>query len=130
MIVIKEADHRKFPRRRYSARVHIRDHIQGRATTGSAVDINPMGIYLECRRRFSAGEVVSLRFPSPDGDYFLMVKGQVVRVDPSGPGRRGGVAIEFYDQDDWIFDELCSYVYDTGTQRPVLVSLDAPEQSP
>lgn len=124
MIIIKEPDHRKFPRRPFAARVRIQDHIQGRASTGAIVDINPMGMLIETRRRFALGEVVALRFPSPEGGHDLRVSGEVVRLDAACDEHRGAVALEFFDLEDWIFQELCGYVYDAPEERALIVTLE------
>jgi hypothetical protein len=78
-----------------------------------AKDINPMGLLLETRRHFRVGETVSLSFPAPSGEYHLRVSGEVLRVHTGGLSRRiGEVAVEFFGLEDWIFEELCNYVYD------------------
>ena len=76
-----------------------------------------MGMQIETRRAFSEGEIVSLRFPAPQGEYNLTVSGEVVRA------ARGSIGIEFFDLEDWIFDELCAYVYQTDDDRALVVSV-------
>lgn len=119
MIIINEADHRKFPRRDFSVKVRIHDPVKGRDYDATALDINPMGMALESKRSMSEGEVISLRFPSPEGDYQLAVQGQVVRAS----GKH--LAIEFFDLEDWIFEELCAYVYDRNGNRPLVLAVGA-----
>ncbi len=124
MIEIRDADHRKFPRRTFEARVRIHDHIRNRDVDTRAIDVNPMGMAVESRA-FTMGETVSVRFPSPGGAYNLHVNGQVVRIEER-PGKKPLVGIEFFDIEEWIFDELCAYVYEERGQKPlVLVLTDA-----
>ncbi len=124
MIDIKDSDFRKFPRRSFTARVRIHDHIRGRTVSANATDINPMGMFIETKRSFQNGETVSLVFPSPEGDYELSVTGEVVRVRPRGDGKRSGVAVEFFGHEDWIFDELCSYVYGADGPKALTITVD------
>lgn len=121
MIIIKHADHRKFPRRRFDALVRIEDHIRGRESIGSALDINPMGMLIETRKALCLGEIVTLSFQAPDGANIIRVSGEVIRIEGHGRGRQ--VGIEFFELEDWIFEELCGYVYDTDEPRPLVVQI-------
>lgn len=90
----------------------------GRSSSGAVVDINPMGMFIQTRRKLTMGEMLELRFPSPQGDYDLSVSAEVVRVEP------GGVALEFFDLEDWIFQELYGYVYQAPHERALIVTLE------
>ena len=105
------SDNRKFPRKTFEAKVRIHDHIHGKWTKGVAIDINPMGLLIVPRRSFNVGESIDLSFPSTEGEHDLKVSGEVVRVDSPGGDRKGGVAVEFFGMEDWMFEELCRYVY-------------------
>ena len=105
-------DYRKFPRRKFTAKVRIHDHIHGKWIAGEAVDINPMGLLLVPRRTLNLGEIITVSFPSPEGDYDLSVNGEVVRVDDGKTSRKPGAAVEFFGLDDWVFEELCRFVFE------------------
>jgi hypothetical protein len=80
-----------------------------------AVDINPSGMFIQTRASMDVGEIVTLHFTSPKGGCQLCVSGQVVRSEAHG----GGVGVELFDLDDWIFQELCDYVYPQDEPRPL-----------
>ena len=113
MIVMTDLDMRKFPRREYTVPVEVHDHVRGKRAIAQALDINPFGMFLQTRASMAVGEILTLHFASPEGGYELCISGQVVRTG----GRGGGVGVEFFDVDDWIFEELCGYVYEQDEPR-------------
>ncbi|MFT5434086.1 MAG: hypothetical protein ACI9OJ_004799 [Myxococcota bacterium] len=114
-------DHRKFPRRAFIGRVELIEYIHGRQSVAVATDINPMGMRLDTKRVPTMGEVLTLKFPSPKGDYDLTVSGEVMRIE------KGACGVEFFGLEDWIFEELCAYVY--GVEYPGSLILEAEEHS-
>jgi len=122
------SDNRKFPRKPFEAKVRIHDHIHGKWTTGTAIDINPMGLLIIPRRSFNVGESIDLSFPSTEGDHDLKVSGEVVRVDIQTSDRKGGVAVEFFGMEDWMFEELCRYVY--GEEKEAVLTVTLQGQTP
>jgi hypothetical protein len=123
VIEIRDADYRKFPRRPFRVRVEIDDLIRNRRLKATAVDLNPMGIAVESKA-FNMGETVSLRCPSPEGNYHLHINGQVVRIEERD-GKRV-VGIEFFDMEEWVFEELRTFAYTDRAKQPlVLVLTDA-----
>jgi len=125
MLIIKDSDFRKFPRRSFDARVRIQDYIHGRTVNGRATDINPMGMFLETKRPFHEGETLSLTFPSPNSTNEFKVTGEVVRIQPGTGAQKPGVAIEFFGHEDWIFEEICAYVYDSEDANAITVEVDS-----
>jgi len=121
LIIIRDIDHRKFPRRSFDASVTVTDSLTGKDHVVSAIDINPMGVLIETRRPFTMGSVVDLSFMSPEGDYNLRLTGQVVRVLEAGPGRKASAGIEFFEMEDWILEELCAYVYAADEAQPLVL---------
>ena len=121
--VSSSLDNRKFPRKPFHAKVRIHDNIHGKWTSGEALDINPMGLLLVPRRQFTIGETLDLSFPSTEGDYNLTVSGEVMRLDEESD-RKGAVAVEFFGMEDWIFDELCRYVY--GQEKDAVLTVNVP----
>jgi len=124
--VSTSSDNRKFPRKPFQAKVRIHDNIHGKWTSGEALDINPMGLLLVPRRQFTVGEILDLSFPSMEGEYNLTVSGEVMRVEDEAD-RKGAVAVEFFGMEDWIFDELCRYVY--GKDQNAVLTVQVPGNS-
>ena len=85
-----------------------------------------MGLLLVPRRQFTVGEILDLSFPSMEGEYNLTVSGEVMRVEDEAD-RKGAVAVEFFGMEDWIFDELCRYVY--GKDQNAVLTVQVPGNS-
>ena len=116
MQVTTDIDHRKFPRRQFSTRVTIRDAIRGRKQTGVTVDVNPLGMLVTVKKPMQVGEILAMSFPVPDGSAIARVSGEVVRVVPM-PGGRYRLGVEFFSVENWLFDDLCAYVYEVPQKR-------------
>ena len=116
MQVTTDTDHRKFPRRQFSTRVTIRDAIRGRKQTGVTVDVNPLGMLVTVKKPMQVGEILAMSFPVPDGSAIARVSGEVVRVVPMSGGRYR-LGVEFFSVENWLFDDLCAYVYEVPQKR-------------
>jgi hypothetical protein len=116
-------ERRKFTRRLYRRPVRVTEYIHGRESECEAVNLNPMGMYLNTRKRYRMGETVTVRFPSPSGDYEMVLNGEVVRivgpVEARESGAEPGVAIRFFGMAHWDFNELFEFVY--GSQEASIV---------
>lgn len=116
-------ERRKFVRRLFRRPVRVMEFIHGRESQCEAVNLNPMGMFLKTRKRYRLGETVTVRFPSPAGDYEMVLNGEVVRVvgpvEARETGAEGGVGIRFFGMAHWDFNELFEFVY--GSQEPAIV---------
>lgn len=123
-------ERRKFVRRGFRRPVRVMEFIHGRESQCEAVDLNPMGMFLKTRKRYRLGETVTVRFPSPAGDYEMVLNGEVVRivgnVESRETGAECGVGIRFFGMAHWDFNELFEFVYGQE-EASIVVTMDQPE---
>jgi hypothetical protein len=124
MIVVSSQDLRRAPRRDFRVPVEIVDHHRGRRLVGRTVEVSPFGMFIETEQRFEGGQLVTVKFPSPNHEYDLCLTGEVVRNDDD-EGEGGGVAVEFFGVDAWVRSELAAYVA-AGHRRPTLTLAPPP----
>ena len=106
---------RRYSRRDLDVDVFIQD-ADGWEVPLEAVDLSPVGIFVESDLLFDVGDEHTLIFRSPDGESVFRIPGRVVRVsDGSGPdgesdGSTPGMAYEFVGTDSETWTKLCSLV--------------------
>lgn len=108
---------RRYSRRKVDFEVHIQDG-DGWEIPLEAVDISPVGLFVESDFLFDVGEEHTLIFESPDEEFVFRIRGRVTRVSTGeGPdGESGnstpGMAYEFVGTDADTWTKLCSLVAD------------------
>jgi Tfp pilus assembly protein PilZ len=81
----------KCRRRHYRKHLRLPVHYasRGRTYSGYIQNISLGGVFIPTRFRFSLGQGLVVAFPSPNGNKYIKMVGQVVRLDPEG------IAVEF-----------------------------------
>lgn len=106
---------RRYSRREVDIEVHIQDG-DGWEIALDAVDISPVGLFVESDFLFDVGDEHTLIFESPDEDYLFRIRGRVTRVATGeGPEDEAGhstpgMAYEFVGTDADTWTKLCSLV--------------------
>jgi len=106
---------RRYSRRSVDLEVHIQD-AEGWEVPLRAVDISPVGLFVESNFLFDVGDEHTLIFESPDEELMFRIRGRVTRV-ATGEGPDGesgdavpGMAYEFVGTDAETWTRLCSLV--------------------
>ena len=90
LTLLKELEERLFKGRRKHERVPlfmVVDYSTGdRFYKDYIQDISAGGAFIETRMPFRAGQDVSLSFPLPDYQKYIVINGEVARVTPEGIG--------------------------------------------
>ncbi len=123
VVVIRERDKRRHPRRAFRADVRVRDSETGAEYSATAVDINPRGMALLSRTPLPDGCTIELTFPSPECGDLVTVTGEVVRSDARGRWQRVRSAVVFSAVEESVFTELCDHVYRVSDKTPLLMLL-------
>jgi len=105
---------RRYSRRNLDVDVFVQD-ADGWEIPLEAVDISPVGIFVESDLLFDVGDEHTLIFRSPDEEFLFRIPARVVRVadgeatedDEQSPP---GMAYEFLGTDADIWTKLCSLV--------------------
>lgn len=106
---------RRYSRREIELEVVVQDD-DGWEIALDAVDVSPVGMFVESDLLFDVGDEHTLIFRAPDDDFLFRVRGRVTRVSTGqGPddGSRGsvpGMAYEFVDPDGDTWTKLCAVV--------------------
>lgn len=106
---------RRYSRREVDFDVFIQDS-EGWEYPLEAVDISPVGIFVESDFLFDVGEEHTLVFRSPDESFVFRIPARVVRVaDGEADSERAvaGMAYEFAGTDARTWTKLCSMVAGT-----------------
>lgn len=78
----------KCRRRHYRKHLRLPVHYatRGRTYSGYIQNISLGGVFIPTRFRFSLGQGVVLAFPPPNGNTYIKMVGEVVRLGPEGIG--------------------------------------------
>lgn len=106
---------RRYSRRQLDVDVYVQDS-EGWEIPLEAVDVSPVGLFVESDLLFDVGDEHTLIFRSPDEQFVFRIPGRVVRVS-DGQNAKGepddsvpGMAYEFVGTDSQTWTKLCSLV--------------------
>lgn len=104
---------RRYARTSLDAEVVIQD-ADGWEVPVRAVDLSPVGMFVESDFLFDVGDEHVLIFRAPDGDFLFRLEARVVRVSEGTTSDEGGdepgMAYEFVGPDSKAWAKLCSIV--------------------